>query len=127
MNNFFCNDIINIIYRNIHELNMLDIKRELIIINSLINLMKEYIQPKLGYTMDEFLCNGIEPIISFTYNNKYYKTNGIYVILKDMVCDGLNIKHIYTKKLITCNLKRCNRIDKYTCLDKNKVNQLLMD
>ena len=123
MNNFFCNDIINIIYRNIHELNMLDIKRELI----LINLMKEYMQPKLGYTMDDFVWDGMEPIISFTYNNKYYKSNGIYYILRDMIYDGLNIKHMYTKKLILCNLNNCKRNDKYTIKDKEKINQLLMD
>jgi hypothetical protein len=123
MNNFFCNDIINIIYRNIHELNMLDIKREL----SLIELMKEYHQPKLGYTMDYFVWDTMEPIISFTYNNKYYKTNGIYCILRDMIHDGLNIKHIYTKQLIIVNLERCNRNDKYTIEDKQHINQLLMD
>jgi hypothetical protein len=102
---------------------MLDIKRELI----LINLMKEYHHPKLGYTMDHFLCNDIEPIISFTYNNKYYKLNGIYYILRDMIQDGLNIKHIYTKKIIISNLNKCNRNDKYTTKDKNHINQLLMD
>jgi hypothetical protein len=106
---------------------MLDIKRELININLLINLMKEYHQPRLGYTMDYFLCNDMEPIISFTYNNKYYKSNGIYHILKDMIHDGLNIKHMYTKKLIICNLERCNRNDKYTIKDKNHINLLLMD
>ena len=123
MNNFFCNDIINIIYHNMHELYMLDIKRELV----LIELMKEFMKPKLGYAMDDFLCNDMEPIISFTYNNKYYKSNGIYYILRDMIQDGLNIKHLYTKKLIICNLNNCNRNDKYTCQDKNRINQLLMD
>ena len=119
-----CNDIQNIIYRYLHELNILDVNREI----SLINLLKEYKNPK--YTMNEFLCNDFEPIVSFTYNNKYYKSNGIYYIIKDMIADGLNIKQkinnitIYDYIIKNMIVKRN---DKYTIDDKNKTLLLLQN
>ncbi len=117
MKTILCNDIMNIIYRNLHELNIIDIHKELI----LIKLMKEYHNPSF-YVMDDFVWNEIEPILIFNYNNKKYKTNGIYSIIKDMINDGLNdVLYDYIKD----NVKKCKRTDSYTINDMNKVLLLL--
>jgi hypothetical protein len=122
-----CDDVLNIIYRYIHELNMMDVHRVLI----LKNLMKEYHNPHLGYTMDYDLCNSMEPIISFNYNNNYYKLNGIYNIIKAMIANGLNINHkindISIAMYIENNMNIVNRNDKFTINDRNKTLLLLSE
>ena len=118
MKTILCNDILNIIYRNLHELYILDIHREL----SLRRLMKEYHNPSF-YTMDDFIWNEMEPIIIFNYKNKLYKTNGIHCIVQDMINDGLNSGTFYN--YIKNNLIMCTRKDRYTINDMKKVLLLL--
>lgn len=125
MKNKLCDDVLNIIYRYTHELNMLDVHRVLI----LKDLMKEYHKPRFGYTMDYDLCSSMEPIISFNFNNTYYKSNGIYNIIKAMIENGLNINHkinnISIAMYIENNMLLVDRDDKYTINDRNKILEML--
>lgn len=125
MKNKLCDDVLNIIYRYTHELNMLDVHRVLI----LKDLMKEYHKPRLGYTMDYDLCTLMEPIISFNFNNTYYKSNGIYNIVKDMIKEGMNINHkinnVSIAMYIENNMNNVDRNDKYTINDRNKTLEML--